>query len=219
MRQSHEGLREGTARQPKLIGRDELIKSAPAEPEAFLRWGAQHQREEGKFELSRGRVSCDLRNTSRSHARVARNIALDLGRRLDLDAFDINVADFAVRTPFGARSPDVVVDRAMPYGDLSTSTSIFIAEALSPSTAGKDLRRSLKSTRRSTRCRLTWSAPRTSHVHGFGRARRMARGPSTRLTWRVGKAPSPSPASASSWPWPQSFAAFPMRQRSSESRC
>ena len=39
MRQyTHKGLREGTARQPELIGREDLIKSAPTEPEAFLLW-------------------------------------------------------------------------------------------------------------------------------------------------------------------------------------
>ena len=71
MRQfTHKGLREGTARPPELTGRDDLIKSAPTEPEAFLLWGAQRKREEGKFELSRGRVTCDMIWTSRHHTRV-----------------------------------------------------------------------------------------------------------------------------------------------------
>ena len=106
--------------------------------------GAQRQREDGKFELSRGRVTCDMINASRPHGRVARNLVLELGRLLDLDAFDIGAADFAVQTPFGVRSPDVVVDRASSRTDLSTSTPIFIAEVLSPSTAGKDFTEKLE---------------------------------------------------------------------------
>ena len=82
---THKGLREGTGRQPELTRREDLIKSAPTEPEAFLLWGAQREREEGKFELSRGRVTCDMINASRPHSRVARNLVLELGRLLDPD--------------------------------------------------------------------------------------------------------------------------------------
>jgi len=136
---THKGLREGTGRQPELTGREELIGNAPTDPEAFLLWGAQRQREEGKFELSRGRVTCDMIGTSRHHTRVCANIVAELHRLLDLDAFDIGAADFAVQTLVGVRSPDVVVDYANPRGrELSTTTPIFIAEVLSPSTAGKD---------------------------------------------------------------------------------
>ena len=43
------------------------------------------------------------------------------------------------------RSPDVVVDRANPRGrELSTATPIFIAEVLSPSTAGTDFTEKLQ---------------------------------------------------------------------------
>ena len=136
---TNKGFQEGTGRQPDLIRREDLIKSAPTEPGAFLLWGAQREREEGKFELSRGRVTCDMIWTSRGHARVCVNIVTELGRLLDRDAFDIGAADFAVQTPVGVRSPDVVVDRSNPRGrELSTTTPIFIAEVLSPSTEGKD---------------------------------------------------------------------------------
>ena len=139
MRQdTHNGFREANARQ------DDLIRSAPTEPEAFLLWSAQRQREEGKFELSRGRVTCAMINASRPHSRVARNIVGALDRLLDPDRFDIGIADFAVRTPFGVRSPDVVVDYANPQRDLSTSTPIFIAEVLSPSTTGTDFTEKLE---------------------------------------------------------------------------
>jgi Uma2 family endonuclease len=140
-RSNHGGLREGTARQPELTGRRErLIRSAPTEPEAFLLWwGAQREREEGKFELSRGRVTCDMIWPSRHHARVCTNIIVELARRLDQEAFDIGAADFAVPTLVGVRSPEVVVDRGNPRGsERSTNTPILFAEVLSPSTAGKD---------------------------------------------------------------------------------
>ncbi len=145
MRQhTHKGLREGTGRQPELTGREKLIGNAPTEPEAFLQWGAQRQREEGKFELSRGRVVCNMINASRPHSRVTKNMVLELGHLLDPDRFDIGIADFAVQTPVGIRSPDVVVDFANPHRDLSTSTPIFIAEVLSPSTAGTDFTEKLE---------------------------------------------------------------------------
>jgi hypothetical protein len=44
------------------------------------------------------------------------------------DRFDIGVAGFAVQTPFGVRSPDVVVDLANPHRHLSASVPIFSAE-------------------------------------------------------------------------------------------
>jgi Uma2 family endonuclease len=139
MRQAtHKIPGEGMRRQ------EELIRSAPTEPEAFLRWGAERQREDGKFELSRGRVTCDMINASRPHGRVAKNVVMELGRLLDGDRFDINFSDFAVQTPFGVRSPDVVVDHTSPRRDLSTSAPIFIAEVLSPSTANKDFTEKLE---------------------------------------------------------------------------
>jgi hypothetical protein len=131
----HKGLREGTGCQPDPTGSEKLIGNAPTQPRAFLRWGAERTREEGKLELSRGRVTCNMIYASRCHSRVAKNIVLELGHRLDLELFDIGIADLAVRTPFGVRSPDVVVDLANPHRDLSTSAPIFIAEALSPSEA------------------------------------------------------------------------------------
>jgi Uma2 family endonuclease len=142
---THKGLREGTGRQPELTGREKLLGSAPTEPEAFLLWGAQRRREDGKFELSRGQVTCDMIWTSRNHTRVCVNIVAELSRLLDRDTFDIGAADFAVQTPVGVRSPDVVVDRTNTRGrDLSTTTPILIAEVLSPSTAGKDFTEKLK---------------------------------------------------------------------------
>jgi Uma2 family endonuclease len=144
-RDTNKGFREGTVRQLDLIGRDDLIKSAPTEPQAFLLWGARREREEGKFELSHGRVTCHMIWASRHHTRVCANIVGELYRLIDLDTFEIGSADFAVQTAVGVGSPDVVVDRANPRGrELSTTTPIFIAEVLSPSTAGKDFTEKLE---------------------------------------------------------------------------
>ncbi len=134
-----EGFCEVSARQA------ELIKSAPTEPEAFLLWAAGLEREEGKFELSRGRVTCGMVRTSRYHARVCSNILGEPLRLLDREVFDIGSADFAVQTPIGVRGPDVVVDRANPHGrELATTNPIFIAEVLSPSTADEDFTEKLE---------------------------------------------------------------------------
>jgi Uma2 family endonuclease len=116
-----------------------LASAAPTDPDAFLVWSSHRKREEGKFELSRGQVKCVMIHASRAHARVCRNIILELGRLLDAERYDISSADFAVRSAFGIRSPDVVVDEANPHGrQLHTTTPIFIAEVLSPSTTGID---------------------------------------------------------------------------------
>jgi Uma2 family endonuclease len=128
-------MQQDTRRTPR---RDKIV-TVPTDPDAFLLWSAEQPREEGKFELSRGKVVCTMIHASRGHSRVCRNLIVELSRLLDPDAFDVSAADFAVRTAVGIRSPDVVVDRAKPEGrELETRAPIFIAEVLSPSTAGID---------------------------------------------------------------------------------
>lgn len=145
MRQhTYKGLQEDPARQLEPAGREDLIKTAPTEPEAFLRWAEQRKREEGRFELSRGRVTCNMIFASSLHSRVIRNLVLELGRLLDPDQFDIGISDFAVRTPYGIRSPDIVVERARSHRVLSTTTPILIVEVLSPSTADVDFTEKLQ---------------------------------------------------------------------------
>jgi Uma2 family endonuclease len=118
---------------------DAVLASAPTDPDAFLLWSAQRRREEGKFELTRGRVVCNMIFASRGHARVCANLLGELLRLVDRDRFDISAADFAVRTKVGVRSSDVVVDELVPdRRQLETSTPLFIAEVQSPSTAGTD---------------------------------------------------------------------------------
>jgi Uma2 family endonuclease len=124
---------------------DVVRASAPTDPDAFLLWSSQRPREEGKFELTRGRVVCNMINASRGHAEVCINIILELGRLLDREQFGVSSADFAVRSRFGVRSPDIVVDQRVPdRRQLETSTPIFIAEVLSPSTADTDFTEKLE---------------------------------------------------------------------------
>ena len=118
---------------------DAVLASAPTDPDAFLLWSSQCRREEGKFELTRGRVVCNMIFASRGHAHVCANLLGELLRLVDRDRFDISAADFAVRTKVGVRSPDIVVDERVPdRWQLETSTPLFIAEVLSPSTTGTD---------------------------------------------------------------------------------
>jgi Uma2 family endonuclease len=129
----------------KIASNEAVLASAPTEPDAFLLWSSQRRREEGKFELTRGRVVCNMIWASRGHTRVCADILGALSRLLDADQFDIGAADFAVRTKVGVRSPDIVVDLHSSEGhELSTSAPIFIAEVLSPSTAGTDFTEKLE---------------------------------------------------------------------------
>jgi Uma2 family endonuclease len=123
----------------KIASNEAVLASAPTDPDAFLLWSSQRHREEGKFELTRGRVVCNTIFASRGHARVCANLLGELLRLIDRDRFDISAADFAVRTKVGVRSPDIVVDERVPdRWQPETSTPLFIAGVLSPSTIGTD---------------------------------------------------------------------------------
>ena len=78
------------------------------------------------------------------HSRVLRNLVGQLDRLLDPDRFDIGISDFAVRTPYGIRSPDIVVEHARSQRARSTTTPILIVEVLSPSTANVDFTEKLE---------------------------------------------------------------------------
>jgi Uma2 family endonuclease len=110
----------------------------PTTPDEFLRW---NEGREGKREFVRGRVVEMMIQVTRNHARVAFNLEMALGRRLNLDSMDIGSADFGVLTPDGVRYPDVYVDQRSQdsYGsDLAATNAVFIAEILSPSSYGRD---------------------------------------------------------------------------------
>lgn len=115
------------------------IPDAPIEPEAFLRWAAGRPREEGRYELSRGVVVRQMINVTRRHSEICMDIAFALGGLLDRDRFSLSVADFAVRTPFGVRGPDVMVEPRGGDGlGLAATAPTLLVEVLSPSTAGID---------------------------------------------------------------------------------
>lgn len=117
----------------------EVVPDAPADPDAFLRWAASQPREEGRYELSRGVVTRAMINVTAHHNRICRNILSELSRGLDPDRHDWGSGDFAVRTPFGVRGPDIFVAALIADGRaLFTEHPIFLAEVLSPSTAGID---------------------------------------------------------------------------------
>src|SRR5436190_18011502 len=112
----------------------------PTEPEAFLRWAVNLDRHHPyKYELSKGKVSRMMIRVSRAHSVVTANILGELLPKLDRTRFQGGPAEFGVRTGVGVRYPDVVVDRASSgLKALACETPIFIAEVLSPSTAGLD---------------------------------------------------------------------------------
>jgi Uma2 family endonuclease len=118
---------------------NELAAKAPTDPDAFLLWGAGLIREDGKFELSRGRVTGRRYGESNFHNRICVNIFIGLRGVLDEDRFEVGFTDFAVRTPFGIRSPDLLVDSGERRPtDMSATAPAFIAEVLSPASVGKD---------------------------------------------------------------------------------
>lgn len=112
----------------------------PTETGAFLRWAADPDRHQPfKYELSEGKVSRMLILVSRAHWLVTANILGELLPKLDRTRFQAGPAEFGVRTGVGVRYPDVLVDRAgAGLEDLACAAPIFIAEVLSPSTAGLD---------------------------------------------------------------------------------
>ena len=115
-----------------------LQSKMPATADEFLRW---NEGREGKREFVRGRVVELMIHTTRNHARIASNLILALGRRLDLLKLDIGSADFGIRTPDGIRYPDVFVDRRKAESsgtDLAASEPVLLAEILSPSSYTRD---------------------------------------------------------------------------------
>lgn len=110
----------------------------PTTADEFLRW---NEGREGKREFVRGRVVEMMINTTRNHVRIATNLILAFGKRLDLTMFDVGSADFGVRTPDGVRYPDVFIDRRQPQShgaDLAATDPLFLAEILSPSSFARD---------------------------------------------------------------------------------
>ena len=123
----------------------DLVATAPTDPDAFLLWSSRRRPEEGKFELSRGRVTRTEPYATRGHASVCTNIFGELACTLDDEMFDVGLSGFGVRTPVGIRIPDVLVDPVNEdLTQLATATPVFIAEVLSPSTTGSDFTEKLQ---------------------------------------------------------------------------
>ena len=110
----------------------------PATNEEFLRW---NEGREGKREFVRGRVVEMMINVTRNHARISAMLLMALGRKLDLNAYDIGSADFGVKTDDGVRFPDVYIDRRSEQSagdDLAATTPVMLAEILSQSSYNRD---------------------------------------------------------------------------------
>jgi Uma2 family endonuclease len=116
------------------------IEDIPTDTEEFLRWGTTLNPDHPfKYELSNGKVSRTMIKVTRYHWRVTANLLGELLQKLDRSRFHAGPTEFGVRTGVGARYPDVIVDRASSNGQtLACEAPIFIAEVLSPSTAGLD---------------------------------------------------------------------------------
>ena len=151
----------------------------PTEPEAFLLWSSQRRREEGKFELSRGRVRRTEPYATRAHARVCTNIFGELARSLDDELFDVGLSGFGVRTPVGIRSPDVLVDPVNAGSDAACDghASLHCRSLVAVDHWHRLHGETPTSTRRSHPCKPISSAARTSRAPGSGRGRATASWP------------------------------------------
>ena len=118
----------------------ETYGEIPTEPIAFLEWTSRLGRDHPyKYELSNGKVSRMMINVSRAHWRVSANLLGELLQKIDKTRFEAGPAEFGVKTPYGIRFPDVLVEHASQRLDEYASTSpLLIVEVLSPSTAGLD---------------------------------------------------------------------------------
>ncbi|WP_158871196.1 Uma2 family endonuclease [Antarcticirhabdus aurantiaca] len=101
----------------------------------FLAW---NEGREGRREFVRGRI-VEMIGGSHQHAELAGQLLFLLKLRLPADRYSVTPADFAVRTPFGIRYPDVMVSpRGIGPRDLATAEALLIGEVLSPSSVALD---------------------------------------------------------------------------------
>jgi len=116
------------------------FESIPTDTEAFLRWGTALDPDHPfKYELSNGKVSRTMIQTTRGHWEVTTNLLGELLSKLDRSRFRAGPTELGVRTGVGVRYPDVVVDRPSARRDsLACEAPIFVAEVLSPSTEHVD---------------------------------------------------------------------------------
>ncbi|MBO0903267.1 Uma2 family endonuclease [Jiella sonneratiae] len=105
--------------------------------EDFLRW---NEGREGRYEFVHGRITGMMTGGTRHHAQLMLELALLLKTALASGDYIVTAADYAVRTPFGVRYPDVLVEPSgANTGDsLATDRALFVAEILSPSSLATD---------------------------------------------------------------------------------
>jgi Uma2 family endonuclease len=119
----------------------EVIHDAPTEIEAFKDWVAVQPNEDGKYELSRGQVTRMQAGVRRGHSMVSTNLLAFLVNTLERARFHVSANDFGVQTPFGMRYPDIMVEprlKGRALKERETTSPLFIAEVLSPSTTDVD---------------------------------------------------------------------------------
>jgi Uma2 family endonuclease len=104
---------------------------------AFLHWA---EGREGHFELKGNRVVM-MAGGTKGHARIVHRLSVALAARLDPALWSVTTADLAVEIGEDVRYPDVLVEPLDDANkDLSTTSPVFLAEVLSPSSLALDLR-------------------------------------------------------------------------------
>jgi Uma2 family endonuclease len=108
----------------------------PTTVDEFLRW---NEGREGRREFVRGRVVEMMINVTRNHWRLANRLERQIAAQLGDEDFDVGTSDHGVRTPDGARFPDVMVDRSSVQGNALMATApLLVAEVLSRSSIDDD---------------------------------------------------------------------------------
>jgi Uma2 family endonuclease len=102
----------------------------------FLAW---NEGREGRREFVRGRIVEMMTGGSFRHAELMGQLHYLLKSRLPAERYAVTQSDFAIRTLFGIRYPDVMVTpRGADPRSLATDQSALIGEVLSPSSLALD---------------------------------------------------------------------------------
>jgi len=114
-----------------------IITPTSMDADAFLRW---NEGREGKRELVNGRIVDMMVHVTRAHARLVLRLATTLASGLDRSKFEVFASDFGLKTPNGARYPDVVVDVVGGDGrDLAVRAPLLVCEVLFSSSIATDM--------------------------------------------------------------------------------
>ncbi|MCE7030419.1 Uma2 family endonuclease [Jiella avicenniae] len=105
--------------------------------EDFLRW---NEGREGKREFVNGRIVEMVTGGTERHAELMLLLAMAMRSRLAADDYVVTASDYAVKTPWGVRYPDVLVKPRTDgtSASLATTDSLLLAEILSPSSLATD---------------------------------------------------------------------------------